>query len=95
MQNSGLGYSFNVLTSLNLIYKLGLPLVISWRGHGPDAVEHDIIGRELTNLLDLFDIEWRLLDAEHTRESTRDYLDLAADRSRTTALIVTKGFSHD
>ncbi|MEV6676198.1 hypothetical protein AB0N09_04925, partial [Streptomyces erythrochromogenes] len=31
VQNSGLGYSLNVLTSLNLIYDLHVPLIVSWR----------------------------------------------------------------
>ncbi|WP_257141817.1 thiamine pyrophosphate-dependent enzyme [Streptomyces sp. sk226] len=39
MQNSGLGYSLNVLTSLNLIYDLHVPLIVSRRGHdGNDAL---------------------------------------------------------
>ncbi|WP_225987419.1 thiamine pyrophosphate-binding protein [Streptomyces spectabilis] len=47
MQNSGLGYCLNVLTSFTLIYDVHLPLVVSWRGHdGNDAVEHDVIGRQ-------------------------------------------------
>jgi sulfopyruvate decarboxylase subunit alpha len=33
MQNSGLGYCLNVITSFTLIYELHLPLIISWRGH--------------------------------------------------------------
>lgn len=51
MQNSGLGYSLNVLTSLNLIYKIPLLCLISYRGHGPDAPEHWVMGRSCESLL--------------------------------------------
>lgn len=44
IQNSGLGYSLNVLTSLNLIYKIPVLAVVTWRGHGPDAPEHIVMG---------------------------------------------------
>jgi sulfopyruvate decarboxylase subunit alpha len=94
MQNSGLGYSLNVLTSLAMIYNIGLTLVVSWRGHGVDAVEHDIIGAELTNLLDLFSIEWQVLDIRNLDSSIEQFLSRAHDRTRTRALIVTEGFSH-
>ncbi|MFI9191089.1 thiamine pyrophosphate-dependent enzyme [Streptomyces californicus] len=63
MQNSGLGHSLNVLTPLNLIYDLHVPLIVSWRGHdGNDAVEHDTIGRELLDLLDVFGLRHTLFD---------------------------------
>ncbi|WP_306368972.1 thiamine pyrophosphate-binding protein [Nocardiopsis sp. CC223A] len=62
MQNSGLGYCLNVITSFNLIYDVHTPLVVSWRGHSADAVEHDVIGRELTRLLDVFSLPWNVLD---------------------------------
>lgn len=94
MQNSGLGYSLNVLTSLAMIYSVGITLVISWRGHGSDAVEHDIIGAELTNLLDLFSIEWQVLDVTNLNSSTELFLSGASDRTRTRALIITEGFNH-
>ena len=51
MQNSGLGYSLNVLTSLNLIYKIPVLLLVTYRGLGPDAPEHLIMGRSCEKLL--------------------------------------------
>lgn len=63
MQNSGLGYSLNVLTSLTMIYDIHPLLIVSWRGHDPnDAIEHDIIGREITNILDVLRIGYTVLD---------------------------------
>lgn len=51
MQNSGLGYSLNVLTSLNLIYKIPVLCLITYRGQGPDAPEHWVMGRSCEALL--------------------------------------------
>lgn len=92
MQNSGLGYCLNVLTSLNLIYDVHVPLIVSWRGHdGNDAVEHDIIGRELTNLLDVFGLRWSVLDPARPHDSVLDCLAAATDGKATPVLIVKEG----
>lgn len=45
MQNSGLGYCLNALTSLNLIYQIPLLLIVGYRGfQGKDAPEHEVMG---------------------------------------------------
>lgn len=52
MQNSGFGYSLNVLTSLNMIYQIPLLLIISYRGYlGHDAPEHIVMGTKIEKLL--------------------------------------------
>ncbi len=57
MQNSGLGYSLNVLTSLNLIYGIPVLLLVSYRGFkGKDAPEHLIMGRHCVELMSTFKI---------------------------------------
>ena len=57
MQNSGLGYSLNVLTSLNLIYEIPVLLLVSYRGfEGRDAPEHLIMGRHCVDLVKTFEI---------------------------------------
>ncbi|MFI0982520.1 hypothetical protein ACH4SP_36625 [Streptomyces sp. NPDC021093] len=92
MQNSGLGYSLNVITSFTLIYDMHLPLVVSWRGHGGnDAVEHDVIGRELTNLLDVFDLPWTVLDPQAPKDSADAFLKQYDGGRRTAVLIVKEG----
>lgn len=92
MQNSGLGYCLNVLTSLNLIYNVHIPLVVSWRGHdGNDAVEHDVIGRELTNLLDVFGLRHRVLDPGDIAGSVEACLKESLEGTRTSVLIVKEG----
>jgi sulfopyruvate decarboxylase subunit alpha len=92
MQNSGLGYSLNVLTSFNLIYDVPVLLVVSWRGRdGRDAVEHDVIGRELLNLLDLFDIPHTTLDGAQPAASVATAVRLMEERQRAAALVVSEG----
>ncbi|ANP53483.1 phosphonopyruvate decarboxylase [Streptomyces griseochromogenes] len=92
MQNSGLGYSLNVLTSFNLIYDVHLPLIVSWRGHdGNDAVEHDVIGRELPRLLDLFGLSWSVLDPARPAESTEEFLARHDAGRKTSVLVVREG----
>ena len=52
MQNSGIGYCLNALTSLNLIYKIPLLLIVGFRGYqGKDAPEHLIMGKHCEALL--------------------------------------------
>ncbi|MBI3615749.1 MAG: sulfopyruvate decarboxylase subunit alpha [Candidatus Omnitrophica bacterium] len=53
MQNSGLGYCLNTLTSLNLIYKIPLLMIVGYRGYqGKDAPEHQVMGRHCRALLE-------------------------------------------
>jgi len=59
MQNSGLGYCLEVLTSLHLMYRLPLPMLVSDRGADTDYEEHRILGSRVRRLLTLFDIPWR------------------------------------
>ena len=51
MQNSGLGYCLNALTSLNLIYRIPTLLLVTYRGLGPDAPEHLVMGRSCEGIL--------------------------------------------
>ncbi len=53
MQNSGIGYCLNALTSLNMIYKIPLLMIVGYRGYeGKDAPEHWVMGRHCTALLE-------------------------------------------
>jgi sulfopyruvate decarboxylase subunit alpha len=62
MQNSGLGVSVNALLTLHAMYELPVLLVVTWRGHGPDAPEHVEMGRLVRGLLADVSIPSRLLD---------------------------------
>jgi phosphonopyruvate decarboxylase len=69
MQNSGLGNIINALTSFNLIYKIPVLMLISWRGYeGKDAPEHIIIGQKMIPLLELIEIPYRILDFDFKQD---------------------------
>jgi len=59
MQNSGLGYCLEALSSLHLMYALPLPMLVSDRGHPEDYEEHRFLGARTRRLLELFEIPWR------------------------------------
>ncbi len=81
MQSSGLGVSMNALSSLHLIYRMPVLLLITWRGYqGVDAPEHVIWGPALTAALECIDIAHQ----ELRRQTIRPQLEWAAAAMRTT-----------
>ncbi len=66
MQNSGLGYCLNAFTSLNLIYRIPVLVIMSWRGQGgKDAPEHIIMGDISEKLLETAGMDYSILTAEN------------------------------
>ena len=66
MQNSGLGYCLNAFTSLNLIYRIPVLVIMSWRGQGgKDAPEHIIMGDIDQKLLETAGIGYSVLKPEN------------------------------
>ncbi|GJL78943.1 MAG: hypothetical protein NPINA01_19320 [Nitrospinaceae bacterium] len=69
MQNSGLGYSLNAFTSLNLIYRIPTLVIMSWRGcGGKDAPEHIIMGEINEDLLKTSGMEYAIITPENHEE---------------------------
>lgn len=68
MQNSGLGVSVNAILSLQKMYALPTLLVITWRGHGPDAPEHVEMGERMGPLLDALGIPYKMATDETARD---------------------------
>ncbi len=69
MQNSGLGYCLNAFTSLNLIYRIPVLVIMSWRGQGgKDAPEHIIMGDINQKLLETAGMEYSVLKPENCDE---------------------------
>lgn len=58
MQNSGLAGSVGALLSLPRMYRLAMTLIVSWRGHGPDAPEHVELGANMADLLAAAGLRW-------------------------------------
>ena len=70
MQNSGLGNVVNPLTSFNLIYRIPVLMVVSWRGYGgKDAPEHLIMGEKTPNLLHTLGIPHAVLEVDTLEEN--------------------------
>lgn len=70
MQNSGLGYCLNVLSSLNLIYRMPVLLIVSYRGfEGKDAPEHIVMGRHCVESMKLFGIPARVCNKDDVKEA--------------------------
>lgn len=65
MQNSGLAGSAGALLSLPRMYRIGMTLVVSWRGCGPDAPEHVEVGANTPELLDVAALRWTFASSPH------------------------------
>ncbi len=92
MQNSGLGYCYNALASLNLIYNIPCLLVITWRGYqGKDAPEHLVMGRVLPDLLKLAEIPFEIFDEKQAESQVARLVSLFETTAKPVALIVKKG----
>jgi phosphonopyruvate decarboxylase len=90
MQNSGFASAMNVLTSLVLVYRVPLLLVIGWRGYlGHDSVEHSVIGRTLTPMIDSLEIPWWQVSDESLERDTAEAMRATGARRSCAALLVT------
>jgi phosphonopyruvate decarboxylase len=92
MQNSGLGNSVNALTSLALLYKCPMLLVISWRGfEGKDEPEHLLMGEYMLDLLETLKIPAQIVTAEKAAEQIADSAKQIKENKLTVALILKAG----
>ncbi len=92
MQNSGLGYSLNAFTSLNLIYQLPVLVIMSWRGcGGKDAPEHIIMGDVNERLLETVDMEHAVLEEGNVDEVLETALNKIKNDGLPYTLLVKKG----
>ena len=92
MQNSGLGYSLNAFTSLNLIYKIPVLVIMSWRGKdGKDAPEHIIMGDIDKQLLKTAGMEFSILSEENCEEALKKAKQKTCEEKLPYILIVEKG----
>lgn len=91
MQNSGLGYCLEVLTSLHLMYRLPLPMLVSDRGEPTDYEEHRILGQRTRELLDLFEIPWRVAAPGQEDAEAEWLVATAIERRMPAVLLVGRG----
>ncbi len=92
MQNSGLGYSLNAFTSLNLIYKIPVLVIMSWRGQGgKDAPEHIIMGDINQKLLETAGMAYSVLKPENIDQILETAMRKINEEKLPYTLIVEKG----
>jgi sulfopyruvate decarboxylase subunit alpha len=92
MQNSGFGYSLNAFTSLNLIYKIPVLVIMSWRGcGGKDAPEHIIMGEINEPLLETSGMEYAVLEENNLDQVLAAALIRIKDEKVPYTLLVKKG----
>lgn len=92
MQNSGFGYSLNAFTSLNLIYKIPVLVIMSWRGcGGKDAPEHIIMGEINEPLLETSGMEYAILEENNLDQVLAAALKKIKDEKVPYTLLVKKG----
>ena len=92
MQNSGLGVSINALTSLVLLYKFPILLIISWRGHkGKDAPEHLLMGKYTLDFLRTMSIHTKILTKDLLKNQLIDSFRIIRDQKVPVALVLKKG----
>ncbi len=92
MQNSGLGYSLNAFTSLNLIYKIPVLVIMSWRGcGGKDAPEHIIMGDINEQLLETSGMKYAVLEDHNLDQLLADAVQTIKAEKVPYTLLVKKG----
>lgn len=92
MQNSGLGYCLNAFTSLNLIYKIPVLVIMSWRGQGgKDAPEHIIMGDIDQKLLETAGMDYSILKADNCDQVLATAMKKINEEKLPYTLIVEKG----
>ena len=94
MQNSGIGNIVNPLTSFNLLYEVPALLVVGWRGYGGppnDAPEHWIMGQKTSDIFDLLQVPYEVLEPGELESALDRLLGAIEQRSVPGALLVRPG----
>lgn len=97
IQNSGFLNTLNPLTSLHFLYKIPLVFLISWRGHPEvkDAPEHFIVGKNMTNYLNTFNIPFVELNEKNWIKALKKADSYITNKNLPFALLVRKGIFED
>jgi phosphonopyruvate decarboxylase len=89
MQNSGLGSSINPLASLDILYRIPMLLLISWRGYqGKDAPEHLIMGEAMLKLLDALGIPHHIIAEDNPEAAISASVKVMRERGIPAAAII-------
>lgn len=91
MQNSGLGSAINPLTSLDILYKIPILLLISWRGYGKDAPEHIIMGRVMERLLEDIGVPVQVISRDDPKAAILASIKHMEEKQIPAAVVLRKG----
>lgn len=92
MQNSGLGYCLEAFASLNLIYRIPVLVLVSYRGpEDPGWEEHLIMGQHTEELLRTFGMRYSLFDGEISAREVEEIRGYLLDEELPYFLLVLKG----
>ena len=94
MQNSGLGNIINPYTSLlnSDVYNIPFVLLVGWRGEPgfKDEPQHQFQGKITLKLLELLQIDYKVIDTNTTLEEIHEYLSINIKTNNPSALVVRK-----
>jgi len=92
MQNSGLGSAINPLASLDILYKIPMLLLISWRGYqGKEAPEHLIMGEVTTRLLEDIGVPVQVISEDDPEKAISVSIKSMEERQIPAAVILRRG----
>ena len=92
MQYSGLGSSINPLASLDILYRIPMLLLISWRGYqGKDAPEHLIMGETMLKLLDALGVPYQVISEDNPEAAISASVKAMKERRMPAAAILRSG----
>ena len=93
LQNAGLNNLANIQTSLNLLYKIPVLLVVSWRGEPgkKDAPEHLMMGKIMKDFLKILQIPFVVLSDKWQKE-LKKMIKRVKKRKIPVAVVIREGF---
>ena len=92
MQNSGLGNSIDALTSLVLLYRFPILLIISWRGYEEnDFPEHSLMGKYMQDFLKTMNIPSIVLSKDKLLEQIAEADRIMKELESPVVLVIKKG----
>jgi phosphonopyruvate decarboxylase len=92
MQNSGLGNSIDALTSLVLLYRFPVLLVISWRGYREKNLpEHSLMGKYMQDFLKTMKIPTIVLSKNKLQKQIADADRMMKELEAPVAIVLKRG----
>lgn len=91
MQNSGFASASNAIASLLIPYRIPALLIVSWRGHGADSAEHEVMGRAFLDIANAMQVPIFHMLARTPSTAVEDAARAASDALHPVIVAVNKG----